>query len=475
MDKKPEAAFVDFSGNLFDRHAIYCLSAYLKKNGIETHYINKGNFSKTIAQLKKISPDLLLYSSYSSGIPAFIKFDKIVKDTLGIKSIIGGPGPTFDSNIITGSSIDALCIGEGEYALVEFIRNGFRPVKNIVANTDSMPADSGYFSFVDLNDCPFPHRDLVYKDDFVLRNMPSKQFLAGRGCPYMCTYCHNNIQNKIFKNCGPLIRKKSVGYLISEIKDIKRRYPLELVAFQDDTFILGKKWLLEFCESFPREIGLPYTCNIRANLMNEEIIKALKESNCACVYWSIESGNEAIRNRLLKRGMREEEILETGRLLGKYKIPHRNGGLVGLPGEKFEEMLETLELNIRTKPKFGFASIFIPFPGLELTNYALEHSYLSEDVGRNLPKNTHLYSCLNFTVQDKLRIRKFIYLYPLFINYPILYYNKQIYRLLFRLPAGLLYLIFNLICGYKLATLYKVKVRLSIRIALMWRYLRNPF
>ncbi len=86
--------------------------------------------------------------------------------------------------------------------------------------------------------------------------------------------------------------------------------------------------------------------------------------------------------------MSQEQILETSRLLNKYKIPHRCGGMVGLPGEKFEEMTETLELNIKVKPEFGFVSIFVPFPGLELTNYALENKYLSEELLNNLPENT---------------------------------------------------------------------------------------
>ena len=165
----------------------------------------------------------------------------------------------------------------------------------------------------------------------------------------------------MFKSCGATIRKKSVDYLLEEIKDVKRRYPLKVVVFQDDTFILKRDWLLEFCERFPKEIGLPYTCNIRANLIDEETIKILKKGDCACVYWSIESGNDAIRNNLLKRNMSREQILETGRLLEKYKLSHRCGGIIGLPGEKFEEMLETLEMNIKVKPEFGFASIFVPF------------------------------------------------------------------------------------------------------------------
>ncbi len=468
-----KVAFIDFSNNFFDRHAIYSLSAYLKSNSIETNYINNKSFSETISSIKEISPELLLYSAFSSDISLFIKFDKIVKENLYIKSIIGGPGPTFDWKFLDSCTIDAVCIGEGEHALVDFIKSDFSPSKNIIANQNSMPSE--YFPFVDLNSVPFPDRDLVYKNDYCLRNMPSKQFLSGRGCPYMCTYCHNNIQNKLFKKCGPIVRKKSVDYLIDEIKAIKSKYPLETAIFQDDTFILNKKWLFEFSERFPREVNIPYTCNIRANLIDEETIIALKESNCSCVYWSIESGNEFFRNNLLKRAMSTEQILETGRLLDKYKISHRNGGIIGLPGEKFNEMLETVELNIKTKPAFGFASIFIPFPGLELTNYALKHGYISEEILNNLPENTHLRSVLNFTAEEHLKIQKLTYLYPIFTSYPKLFYNLKIFNWLFKLPKILLYAVFNLFTLYKMSRLYRVNVPLPLRIAIMLRYLKNPY
>ncbi len=473
MCAKFKAAFIDFSNNFFDRHPIYCLSAYLKHSGIETHYINGRNFSKIMLKIKKINPDLLLYSAYSRDIPSFINFDKYVKKNLKIRSVIGGVGPTVEWENINGSSIDALCLGEGEQALVDYIKSGFIPAKNIIANNTGAPLE--YFPFLDLDSMPFSDRDLVYENDYLLKNMPNKQFLAGRGCPYMCTYCHNVIQNRMFKKCGPVVRKKSVNYLIDEIKDVRRRYPLKFVVFQDDTFILNRKWFIEFCERFPREIGLPYSCNIRANLIDEEIVKALSETNCACAYWSIESGNDSLRNDVLKREMSKEQILEAGNLLNKYKVPHRSGGMIGLPGEKIENMLETLDLNIKIKPQFGFASIFIPYPGLELTEYALKHSYLREGLLDNLPKNTHLSSVLNFTVKENLWIQKMTYLYPVFVDYPALFYSRRIRNVLFKLPIILLHTFFNFYCAHKLSKLYNVKTPLFLKIKIIMRYFKNPF
>ncbi len=84
-------------------------------------------------------------------------------------------------------------------------------------------------------------------------------------------------------------------------------------------------------------------------------------------------------------------------------------------------------------------------------------------------------SVLNFTPQEKLKIQKLTYLYPLFVNYPKLYYNRRVRDLFFGLPASVLHIFFNLYWGYKLSKLYKVKTPLLLKIAIVWRYLRNPF
>ena len=70
----------------------------------------------------------MLYSAYSSEIPLYVEFDKLVKKNLGIKSVIGGPGPTFDWKIIknNNSTIDALCVGEGNTLWLILSRMVFR-------------------------------------------------------------------------------------------------------------------------------------------------------------------------------------------------------------------------------------------------------------------------------------------------------------------------------------------------------------
>jgi radical SAM superfamily enzyme YgiQ (UPF0313 family) len=464
------AAFIDFSSNFYDKHPIYSLTSYLRSKGIDVYYIKEKNFQMTIARIKEFKPDVLLYSAFTSDIPIFIEFDKIVKEFIKVKSIIGGPGPTFDLSLSKRCTIDAFCIGEGEYALQEYILSGFTSGKNIILNGEISPP--GYFQFANLDSLPFPERDLVYQKDAIVKIIPSKQFLTGRGCPYKCSYCFNNAFNRMFRACGNIMRKKSMDYVIAEIKEVKKKYPVKTAVFQDDTFIANKIWFFEFCDRFPSEIGLPYTCNVRANLVDESIVKALKQSGCVGVNWSIESGDDFLRNDVLKRYMTKEQIIETGRLLDKYKIPHRTGNIIGLPGENFEQMLETLRLNIRVRPTLSLANIFVPYPSLELTEYAVENNYLSKEALDNLPKNFFSHSVLNITDAENLRIQKLMLLFPLLVKFPFLFRNR-LFKLLFALPKIILRGIYECFSLYNFWRMYKVETSLYTIFLLIRRYLKT--
>lgn len=464
-----KVAFIDLFQDFYDKHPIYCLSACLKEHDISVEYIFGRTIKAVISKLCDIKPDVLLYSAFSAQLPQYIHFDKIVRNYFKVISVIGGPGPTYDMEALENSTIDALCLGEGEYALVDFLTHGFTFQKNMVHPKDELPGEC--YPFADLDRLPFPDRDILYSQDSLLRNMPSKQFLSGRGCPYHCTYCHNHSFNKLFKKCGNIIRKKSVDYFIEEIKNVKRKYPLKRVVFQDDTFIINKKWFFDFCERFPKEIGLPYTCNIRSNLIDEPTVEALKRSNCVVVNWSIESGNDFIRNNILKRNITKENILNTGILLNKYKIPHRIGNIIGLPGERVEEMLQTLELNVEVRPNIALANIFVPFKGLELTNYALEKNYLNIDQMRNLPKTFFKESIMNYTAQDKKYIGKLLYLFPIITKYPLLLHNSNIFNLILKFPKQLLRVIYEAVYGYNLMKLYCANTDLITRLRILKRFI----
>ncbi len=441
----------------------------LKHNGIEVSYMDGRSIrGGAMRNLRELKPDALLYSAFSNTLCDYVEFDRLAKQLVpGVISVIGGPGPTYSPQALDGSTINALCVGEGDHSLVGFLQKGFANYGNIRLIGDKGPAPE-LLPLARPSELPFPDRDLVYQVDTLLRDMPSKQFFSGRGCPYDCTYCFNHSFRDMFRKAGPAVRKKSVDYLLEEIRRVRASYCLASVVFNDDLFIVNKPWLMEFCEKYPREIGLPYTCNIRANLIDEEVARALHNSGCRGVSWSIESGDAKIRSQILGRHMTDEQILAAANLLNKYLIQHRIGNVVGLPGETREQMLKTLEINIRAKPNLAVANIFMPFPGLRLTQYAISHGYYTPH--DRLPRSFYERSVLNFSSEDNCWLQKLMLLFSVFVRYPWLYRLRWIRWLLFALPRLVLRLLRESVYTVSMMRLHVVQTPLKQKIRLAWRY-----
>lgn len=465
------AIFVDIQEDLYDRQSIYPLAAALKKAGIQAHYLCSSRFDRLLKRLHELRPDLVLYSSFSHTLPAYARFDALLKQQFAVTSIIGGSGPTFNPTYIDNTTIDAACIGEGDIALVEFIASGFQPGKNI--HVRGVPFSNELHLLADLDTLPIPDRDIIYNQDDVRANIPSKQFVSGRGCPFLCTYCFNHSYNNIIRKYGEIIRKKSVDYLCAELDSVRGNYPLNLVLFNDDTFIVKRDWFFEFCEKYPSKIGIQYGCNIRANLIDEEIVRALKESNCVAINWSIESGDETLRNSILKRNITDEQILHTAELLNKYGIRHRIGNLIGLPGESRQQMLSTVELNIRTRPAYALANIFVPYPGLDLTKYAIKNGYYTEIPEEQLPQGYFSKSALNISAEDNRWIQKLLYIFPFFVKFPGLFYNHNARAAIFRIPKLLLRPAYELFYGLMFRKVYKVTSTPWNNLKFYLRYLKS--
>lgn len=465
-----KTVFVDFSCNIFDKHHVYSLCSYLKSRGIDVDYVNEKTFDRTVRRISHLRPDLLLYSAFSTDAEIYFEFDRAVKRHADIKSIMGGPGPTFDFSYAEKSTIDAFCVGEGEFALHEYIESGFTSGKNIILRGHKTP--SGLHPFIDLDSIPIPDRTVVYEKDPVLRLMTTKQFMSSRGCPYHCTYCHNHAFNKMFKGSGKVVRRKSVDYMIEEILFTRSKYPLKNILFHDDNFLTDRKWFYEFSERFPREVGIKYAILARANDINETTAQALKESGCIFISWSIECANDNLRDAVLKRRMSREQILNAGYLMSKYGIPQKIGNMLGVPGETFEDMLETLKLNIEIRPQISLATIFTPYPGLELTDYALRNGYLSEEALNNLP-DYFSETVLNYPPIIKARVSRLSKLFPIIVDFPFLFRNKAIFDLVlkFPIPKSILSFLYEIHYLIKYSRQFKVRTPFSVSLRILMRHI----
>lgn len=377
-------AKIAFVQNLaFEYLGVMYISSILKIHGhqVETFIIDKRDDRKVFRKISQFSPDLVGFSCLTGSHKWAIEFARRLKKNLSIKTILGGPHPTFFPEIISESGVDIICIGEGENALLEIAnkidkKEDYTDVSNCWFNVNGKVIKNQVAPLIErLDTVPFPDREIYYQK-YPYLNKSKKVFLTTRGCPFKCSFCFNHALQKIYSGKGKYVRRQSVDNVLEEIKYIKERYGLKVVYFQDDTFILDKQWVKEFLDRYKKEINLPFFCLIRADVVNEDIIKDMASAGCSRVFWGIESGDEKMRIGLLKKGITDEQIYRTARLLKKYKIKFRTYNMLGFPGETLQQAFDTVKINSKIKTDYPWCSLFQPYPRTELGDYSWTMGYI---------------------------------------------------------------------------------------------------
>lgn len=386
-----KVAFVYQPANQSMPLGIGYISAVLKREGFDTQFflLKNINDNTCLEQICRYSPDLVAYSIITGTQKLYLDFNKRIKNKFKkIISVFGGPHPTFFPETIYEDGVDAVCIGEAENAFLHFMKE-YKEQRTIPINSPNFwikykgeISKSPLLPLVtDLDSLPFPDRDGYFRADPFVKEYARKTFNATRGCPYTCTYCFNESYNKLYSNKN-ILRQRAPESVCDEIRAVSIKYPLKSVYFVDDVFTINKEWIIDFCDLYAKKINIPFSCNLRLNNVDVDIVKALKEANCHLVYVGTESGSEYIRNQVMKRKMSVEFMLEKVELFHKNKIKILTENIIGNPGETIDMALETLRLNQKINPLFPSASLFTPYPKLPLTEYAIKNNFFDGDYER---------------------------------------------------------------------------------------------
>ncbi len=374
----------------YEPQGIMSMSSMLKEAGHDVQLAIAAQ-EDPIEVAKKFQPDVLGYSTMTGSQHYYFELNTALRNSLQkpVKSIFGGPHPTFFPEMINQNGVDAVCIGEGEGAIVDFANaldnGGIKPdLPNWWFKIDNEIIKNPVRPLVrQLGTLPMPDRELIYSKHAATRNSPIKHFMASRGCPYSCTYCFNHAWYEIYT-------KEKRGYqfpvdwVINEVLWVKERYPLEQVVFLDDLFIIFVDWLEEFAEKFPKQVGLPFFANVRSNLLNPEKVALLKKAGANTVSMGIEAGNDRLRNDLLKRKMSRDTIIEAGKMLDDAGINLTSTNILALPTATIEDDFETVRLNAQAKVKYAHAFLFQPYPATELGEFTKDNGHMAgsfEDIG----------------------------------------------------------------------------------------------
>lgn len=394
--------------NITINHGIASLSSFIKQYGHHTDLIqfNTKHSLKNLSKIKTFRPHLLAMYVSTTQWEVSKYIAQRIKNKYSIPIFIGGPHPTVSpESIFETELIDGLCIGEGEFVLLELIEklskgeniqsiNGLwvRQKRKIIKNR-IRPLLS------DLDNLPFS--DWRIFSDEAIYNYPCFSF--SRGCPFNCHYCINPALKDIYKDDPKYIRIKSAKRAIAEIKDKKKKYNLKIINFDDDVFIKDKRWLMEFCSLYKDEIGIPFNCNARVENIDAEICSLLKDAGANMVGIGVESGDFYIRERILNRPITDGQIIRAFRIARAAGLNTYAFNMIGIPNETADSFRKTIALNQQLSPDGLQLSIFFPFPGTVLGEECRRKGYIRH----KLPLGYFGYSILELVSFPRRQIHRY--------------------------------------------------------------------
>lgn len=280
-------------------------------------------------QIAKFRPDIVGVSAMTIEMSRALKIAKLSKEICDAKVVFGGPHPTvLPVETLSNENVDVVVVGEGEHTMLDIVKSEqglikMSDVKGIFYKQRQLKIKKNPSrERVDLDDLPFPDRD-IFQISEILKNpctnfplpSPSLHVIASRGCIFNCAFCQPCLDN-IFGR----LRYRSIENLFDEIEFLIEKYRIKGLMIEDDTFTVNKRYASDFCNEIKRrDIDLSWYCHSRADTMNEDLLRKMREAGCISLCVGIESGSQRVLD-ILEKGTTEKQCEDVVKLCKKVGI-----------------------------------------------------------------------------------------------------------------------------------------------------------
>lgn len=366
----------------FEPLGILQLSSILKHAGHDTKLAIASD-EDPVARAKGFQPHVVGYTTFTGTQHFYLEVNRRIKEEiLGVFSVFGGPHATFFPEMIEEDGVDGVCLGEGEDALSDLVTaldagadytaipNWWFKVDDQIVRNELRPL------IADLDTLPFPDRALLYDIHPFSRQAKNRPMVIGRGCPFDCSYCFNHAYFNLYRGNGKRVRRRSVDHVIEEYVQLQEQHPFSFVIFVDDTFVVSREWLREFADKWSVAGGSPFNAQLRADLMDEEIVELLTRAGCQVIGMGIESGNDYLRNEILRRNLSREQLIRAAEIIHRYGLALITTTMLGLPKGSLATDFESVALNVACRPAYAATYLYQPYPRTHLGEFTRSEGLL---------------------------------------------------------------------------------------------------
>lgn len=315
---------------------------------------------------------------------------EIAKDLdSSIITIGGGGGFSSEPILFTEMCMaDYACIGEGEKTICELIKcilenQSAADVKGVVWKTESGEyIYNGAREYIaDLDTIAFPDYEGMGLEEYLSSQTPYDYYYTysddeprqmpiflGRSCPYQCNFCYHPLGNKY--------RQRSLDNFFEELDYMLAKYKINSLGIFDELFALKHDKIYEFCERI-KAYNLAWNVQLRVNIVDKALLKAMKEAGCKSISYGIESFSRKVLKNMNKHIL-PEEIEQALKLTYDAGICIQGNFIFGDEEETMETFSETLTW-WREHRKYNLNLAFIEtYPGTQIYKNSVARGLITD-------------------------------------------------------------------------------------------------
>lgn len=309
-------------------------------------------YNAIMEEINRCGPDIIGISAMTLMWPKVkLLSGELKKRWPGIDIIAGGVHASIikEKALLEVPDLDAVCWGEGEFAMLEYAENFSKPSPRTAIDGIAFRGEDG--SLIIGNDrdpinnldlLPIPDRSLLPVTKYAgaidqYQELPVTNMITTRGCPFKCIFCLPDL-------LGSGTRYRSADKVIEEIEYLIDEFGIRDIAFWDDIFTLNKERVFDLCQKIiEKRLGFIWSAQARADCVTPEMLELMARAGCWKLFYGVES---LVQKNLdtLKKGETVKQIFDAVKWTKQAGIEAEGSFIFGIPGETFKDGLETIEL-----------------------------------------------------------------------------------------------------------------------------------
>jgi radical SAM superfamily enzyme YgiQ (UPF0313 family) len=368
----------------------------------------------------EFKPQIIAISTlFDKSIPTLFELSNSLRTLMPDALIIAGGHPAnnlYEKLLGSCSSIDAICLGEGEIPFFELM-NSSNPLAYI--------QDSPYF--MTLNKCGKSQQDirnvnLTNLDDIPMLDYDRflKQYgndilclhnnvldsahafnrqailMTSRGCPYKCIFCASQLVH------GHKMRANSLERVKSEIDYWVSVHKVTTLGIMDDHFLFDIPRAIAIIDyAGSHGLDIRFLNGLAIAPINQELVDCFVRNRIKEVHLALESGSDRVLKDIIKKPLSIKHANEVFNLFKGTDIFVKLYLVVGFPNETKEDIDETLQFLRKTYFHWALISPPTPISGSGLfkqmkeTGLLMDYDFSNVSFFNNVYENKQLSNEMN--------------------------------------------------------------------------------